>query len=167
MTTIAYRDGTMACDSCWTYGSRVDVLTSKIVRLSSGALLGGAGQNDSRSLYTLLDRVKTPKQLPSYEAVMAVRADALMLLVLPKGRVYKIATTLVTPENWDIHFQTETDDLGLWEITGAYAAVGSGADLALVAMDCHKAARDAVRLACKYDPYSRPPIHTLRMSVTK
>ena len=97
MTTIAFDGQFMACDSCWTYGGTVDTLTTKIIRLSSGGLFGTAGQNDSRAVNALVDKVKTPAQLPSYETLMCVRADVLGLLVLPKGRVYKIATTIISP----------------------------------------------------------------------
>lgn len=157
MTTIAFDGKSMACDSCWTYGGTVDTLTTKIMRLSSGGLLGLAGQNDGRSVVSILDKAKTPSSLPSYEAIMAIRADVLGLLVLPRGRVYKIATTITSPENWN----EGMDDFGIWEITGPFAAVGSGGDMALVAMECGKNSRDAVRIACKYDPNSRPPIHTM------
>jgi hypothetical protein len=160
MTTIAFDGKTMACDSCWTYGGTVDTLTTKIIRLSSGGLLGMAGQNDGRPILSLVDKVKTPSQLPSYEAIMGIRADVLALLVLPKGRVYKIATTITSPENWN----EDMGDFGLWEITGPFAAVGSGGDAALVAMECGKLARDAVRVACKYDPNSRPPIHIVPLA---
>ena len=119
-----------------------------------------AGQNDSRPLIALVDKVKTPGQLPSYEAIMSIRADILALLVLPKGRVYKIATTIVSPEQWN----EDIGDCGLWEITGPFAAVGSGGDAALVAMECGKKAQDAVRIACKYDPNSRPPIHSMPLA---
>ena len=111
-------------------------------------------------MVALVDKVKTPGQLPSYEALMAIRADVLGLLVLPKGRVYKIATTITSPENWT----EDMGDFGLWEITGAFAAVGSGGDAALVAMECGKIARDAVRIACKYDPNSRAPVHVLPLA---
>lgn len=158
MTTVAYKDGLMACDSCWTYGGTVDVLTTKITRLSSGALFGQAGQNDSRALVAMFDKVKTPAQLPSYEALLAMRADFLGLLVLPKGRVYKVCTTIISPENWDADYEA---DSGLWEITGPFAGIGSGGDHACVAMDCGKGARDAVRMACKYDIASRGPVHVV------
>lgn len=157
MTTIAFDGKTLACDSCWTYGGTVDTLTTKITRLASGGLLGCAGQNDSRVLIHLLDKVKTPAQIPSYEAIMAIRGDILGLLILPKGRVYKIATTIVAPEQWN----EGMDDFGMWEITGEFAAVGSGGDMALVAMECGKSARDAVRVACKFDPNSRLPMHAI------
>ncbi len=163
MTTIAFDGKTMACDSCWTYSGTVDTLTTKMTRLSSGALLGCAGQNDSRAVVALLDKVKTPAQIPSYEAIMAIRGDILGLLVLPKGRIYKIATTMVSPGNWD----EQTADFGMWEIGGSFAAVGSGGDVALIAMECGKSARDAVRIACKYDLYSRPPLHAINLLETK
>jgi hypothetical protein len=160
MTTIAFDSKAMACDSCWTYGGTVDTLTTKIIRLSSGALFGTAGQNDARSVNALVDKAKTPGQLPSYEAIMAIRADVLGLLVLPKGRVYKVATTIISPENWE----EGMGEFGLWEVTGPFAAVGSGADMALVAMECGKAAKDAVRIACKYDPNSRGPVHMMPLA---
>lgn len=159
MTTIAFDGKMMACDSCWTYGGTVDTLTTKMTRLASGALLGCAGQNDSRAVIALLDKVKTPAQIPSYEAIMAIRGDILGLLVLPKGRIYKIATTITSPENWN----EGMDDFGMWEVGGSFSAVGSGGDIALIAMECGKSARDAVRLACKYDLYSRPPLHSINL----
>jgi hypothetical protein len=160
MTTVAWDGKVMSCDSAWTYGGTIDTLSTKITRLSSGGLFGTAGQNDSRSVVALVDKIKTPSQLPSYEALMAIRADVLGLLVLPKGRVYKIATTITSPENWS----EDMGDFGLWEISGPFAAVGSGGDAALVAMECGKKAQDAVRIACKYDPNSRPPIHSMPLA---
>lgn len=161
MTTIAFDGKTMACDSCWTYGGTVDTLSTKIVRLASGGIFGTAGQNDSRAVNALLDKAKTPGQLPSYEAVMSVRADVLGLLVLPKGKIFKIATTIIAPEQWN----EDMGDFGLWEISGPFTACGSGGDLALVAMECGKSARDAVRIACKFDPQSRAPIHAIDLAV--
>jgi ATP-dependent protease HslVU (ClpYQ) peptidase subunit len=161
MTTIAYKAGVMACDSAWTCGGTVDTLTTKIERLSSGALLGMAGQNDGRALSALLDKVKTPAQLPDYETIMNLRASLMALLVLPKGKIYKIETTVVSPENWSEDSPDGT--FGLWEITGPIAAVGSGGDLALAVMEAGKGAKDAVRIACKYDINSRLPIHTMTL----
>lgn len=153
MTTIAYRDGVMACDSCWTYGGTVDVLSTKITRLSSGALLGQSGQNDARSVVALLDRVKTPAQMPTYEALLERRVLFLGLLVLPKGRMFKVATTHVPTTMWDDEF--DSDDVGIWELSGQFAAVGSGDSLALGAMAAGKSARDAVAIACRFDQIGR------------
>lgn len=161
MTTIAYRSGIMACDSAWTCGGTVDTLTTKIERLSSGALLGMAGQNDGRALTAMLDKAKTPAGLPSYEAIMNLRASLMGLLVLPKGKIFKIETTVLSAENWSEDNPDGT--FGIWEITGPFAAVGSGGDCALAAMEAGKGAVDAVRIACKYDINSRPPIHQMAL----
>lgn len=158
MTTIAYRDGQMACDSCWASDDVVDALANKITRLSGGALYAGSGQADDRSLVAMLDKVKTPAQLPSYEALMALRLDAGALLVLPKGRIYKIGTSVAAPG-------TAEFECGLYEIPGPFAAIGSGWIIATVAMDCGKSARDAVRIACKYDLNSRPPVHVVNLAL--
>lgn len=164
MTTIAYRAGQMSCDSAWTHGETIDVLANKIFRLSGGALLGQAGQNDPRPIIALFDRVKSPNQLPSYEAICAVRASSVSLLVLPKGRIYKVATTLVSQENWTEDFETHNGDgIGIWELFN-FAACGSGTDLALAAMSAGASARDAVTIACKYDIHSRPPVHTVQLT---
>lgn len=144
----------MACDSCWATDDVVDTLANKITRLSGGALYAGAGQADDRALVVMLDKVKTPTQLPTYEALMALRMNIGALLVLPKGRVYKIATSLVA-----------TDGCGLYEISGPFAAIGSGWTIATVAMECGKSARDAVRIACKYDLNSRPPVHVVDLKI--
>lgn len=164
MTTIAFDGKTLASDSCWTgVDYTIDTLTSKIERLPSGALLGLAGQNDGRAVRALFEKVKTPAQLPSYDAIMAVRASTLGLIVLPKGRVYKVSTTITSPDNWE---EGSMGDVGLWEINGAFTAVGSGGCLAMLAMECGKSAREAVRMACKYDPNSRGPVHAIDLKAS-
>ena len=64
MTVIAYRDGMMAADSCWSDNHENDSCSGlifshapKLRRLSSGALYGGAGASDDRELVALLDNV--------------------------------------------------------------------------------------------------------------
>lgn len=55
MTTIAYKDGIMASDSCWTGETDVqEVSAIKIRRLPSGALMGFSGANDAREMEELL-----------------------------------------------------------------------------------------------------------------
>lgn len=156
MTTIAYRAGIMACDSCWSYDDAVDTQQTKIKILASGALLGGAGDNDARELEYLLDRIRTANNLPTKAQLLELRVDYLGLLVLPKGRVFKVSTTHVSEGNWNSDFK---DDIGVWEISGPFAAVGTGTRWAMGAMEAGKSAADAVRIACKYDLNSRPPVH--------
>ena len=157
MTTVAYRAGIMACDSCWTYGGDVDTLGTKIARLKSGALLGQAGDNDARHVIAMLASVKTEKQLPSYPELDAIRLDFMGLLVLPNKRMFKIATELKEPA----HRDPEEDGPGVWEVEGDFTAIGSGMAYAIGAMEAGANARQAVRIACRRDTNSRPPVHTL------
>jgi hypothetical protein len=155
----------MACDSCWTNGQDlIDTLSIKIRRLSSGALLGGSGGNDGRAIEKLLDKVKSPAQLPTFDELQAVRQDFLGLLVLPKGQMFKIATTMVSPENWNGEFD---DDLGVWQIQGPCGAAGSGTELAMGAMAAGRSAKEAVIIACRYDINSRPPVHVMRLAAER
>lgn len=160
MTTIAFDGATMAGDSCWSLNGTVDSLATKIRRLSSGALLGGAGDNDARAFERLLDKIRTPAGLPSRSDLLAMRCEYRGLLVFPRGRIFKIATTQASEAHWD---GVSEDDLGIWEINMRIAAIGTGADLALGAMAAGKSAREAVRIACRFDLASRPPVHTLHL----
>jgi hypothetical protein len=152
MTTIAYKDGMMAGDSCWNTHGIVDNLANKIQRLKSGALLGQAGDNDIREIVVLLDNVKSAKSLPSYAQLTAIRCDSTVLLALPNGAVFKLSTSKKLTHD-------DTDDLGLWRIERSVAAIGSGADLALGAMSAGASALQAVRIACRWDIHSRPPVY--------
>lgn len=161
MTTIAYKDGVMACDSCWSYDEGVDTQMTKVRRLSSGALLGSAGDNDSRAIERLLDKCKTPQSLPDRSALMTIRCDYLGILVLPRGRVFKVAATHVSEANWDASFQ---EDLGIWEVNAPFTSVGSGSRWAMGAMAAGKSALDAVRIACRFDLHSKAPVYHYSIS---
>ncbi len=165
MTVIAYRSGIMACDSCWTYGDTQIGSALKIRRLSSGALLGEAGDNDGRAIVQLLDKVKDPRKLPSRDAIAATHVDFCGLLALPRGGVYVISSAKIDLAGWLEH---DDDEVGIWLGTtiGGYAAVGSGADCALAAMDAGADARKAVEIACRRNIYCRPPVHTRRLVQT-
>lgn len=158
MTTIAYRNGIMASDSCWSYNDTVDTMQTKMRRLKGGCIIGSAGTSDSRDVEALFDKVKTPAGLPSPEALGRMRCDYLGLLVLPKGRLYKVCCTGITETNWDGERDAE---FGLWEISFDFAAVGSGAPVALGALSAGKNAKEAVRIACMWDLYSKAPVHVM------
>lgn len=152
----------MACDSCWAHNSTQVVSAIKIKRLSSGALLGQAGDNDSRAITTLLDKVRTPDKLPSRVELEATKTDFLGLIAFPKGGVWVIATGKVDDAGYPAD---DDEDYGVWQATtmGGYAAVGSGADLALAAMDAGASARDAALVACKRNVHCRPPVHVVKL----
>jgi hypothetical protein len=164
MTVIAYRSGVMACDSCWaSYGTQT-VSAIKIKRLSSGALLGSAGENDSRAMETLLDKIKDPRKLPSRKDLLELKLGYAGLIAFPKGGVWMISTGKVDDAGYAVD---DDEDMGVWPAAtmGGYAACGSGADYALAAMYAHPSvtAAQAVRAACHLNIHCRLPIHTVRL----
>ena len=156
MTTIAFKDGIMACDSCWTYYSTQTTSLIKIQRLSSGAMLGSAGDNDDRPVMALLDKIKTFDKLPSKADLANTRCDFDGLLVLPRGKIVMI--TIGPQDDNYAHYDGQ-----LWEANRGFAAIGSGTQLALGAMAAGKSAREAVAIACKFDVHSRLPVHTMTL----
>lgn len=160
MTIIAWKAGIMACDSCWATNDVIDNLACKIYRLKNGGLMGQAGDNDARDVAALFDSVKDPRTFPSRKELHEFRLDFLGLLVLPKGRVFKVSTTNQLLENCE-------DDIGIWEIMLPYAAIGSGHEIAIGAMSAGKSAAEAAAIACRHVTSCRPPIHTRPLEVPK
>jgi ATP-dependent protease HslVU (ClpYQ) peptidase subunit len=143
----------MACDSCWNNdGLRTSSLI-KIRRLSSGALYGGAGDADDRTLVALLDKVKTFERLPSREDLSDIMGDFAAILVLPQGKIVMI----------------EKDKKGgeVWEANRGMMAIGSGGEIAIGAMASGKSAREAVAIACDWDINSKGPVHELELRCNK
>jgi hypothetical protein len=158
MTVIAYCKGIMACDSMW--GDDNDMLLTrrtKLTRLSSGAIIGEAGDDDSRHVIELLSKVKTPAGLPSREALLKLAIDYDAVLVFPSGRIFSIS--IGAPEHGERDYWTA----GLFEVSESYYAVGHGAAHAFTAMECGKSAHDAIRLACRRDLMCREPIHMMHL----
>jgi S-methylmethionine-dependent homocysteine/selenocysteine methylase len=157
VTTIAVKDGEMACDSCWTdcnwlYGTSMN----KITRLKSGALLGEAGDNDSRAVVKLLQNCKTFDQLPTAIELSDCKVDYAALILFPDGTMAQISIE---------HDQTveEAYHGGAWPVNRGCSAVGTGAAVAIGAMRAGKSAREAVAIACGEDPNSKLPVHSYRI----
>ena len=134
----------------------------KIHRTSVGALLGQAGDNDCRAILALLDKVKREADLPTRQALVATGVEFSGLLVLPSGAVYCVVSGRVDAQGFGV---SEDGDLGVWPAAtiGGYAAVGSGSEAALAAMDAGASAIKAVEIACKRNVYCRPPVHAVRL----
>lgn len=150
MTVIAYRDGVMACDSLWadpTTGS-IDNLQTKIKRLKSGALYGGAGDVDERALVKMLHKVRAPTKLPSSDKLRNIKDDCDGLLVFPDGKIFFVytgASASVCPTSLE------------------FAAIGIGRHIAIGAMEAGLTAAGAVEATCKHNVYCRLPVHTLTL----
>ena len=152
----------MACDSCWSTNGTQNASAIKIARLSSGALLGQAGDNDARAIIEILDKIKTPQKLPTRKELAETKTEFEGLLAFKSGGVWQISTG---PHD-DAGYPTDEEgDYGCWLATtmGGYAAVGSGADYALSAMDAGANARQAVEIACRRNVYCRPPVHVRKL----
>lgn len=156
----------MACDSCMTYGDTHVGSGIKIRRLASGALLGQAGDNDARAMIAILDKIKDPLKLPSKVQLAETKDSFMGILALPKGGVWIIASGPTDEMGWPADAD---EDYGVWAATtiGGYAAVGSGFDHALAAMDAGASAKFAVEIACRRNINCRPPVHLRRLSPEK
>lgn len=158
MTTIAYRAGVMACDSCYAFGNMVDTLSPKVHRLRSGALLGQAGANDSRSVVALFDQVcRDVATLPDAAALKQLDVDFMGLLVFPAEprRLFKVSIDEIA--------KPTGLDTGIWEIEAPFTAIGSGESYAIGAFEAGADAVRAVEIACRRDINSRPPIHVFNI----
>ena len=92
------------------------------------------------------------------------------LLVLPKGGVYVISTGPVDEAGWPVaDSYDEREEVGIWSAAsmGGYAAVGSGSECALAAMDAGASARHAVEIACRRNINCRLPVHLLPLHVKR
>lgn len=156
MTCIAYCNGIMACDSAYTANGIQEASMTKIVRLSSGALLGGSGDSDDRDVVALLDKIQKPEKLPSRKDLADLNIDYLGLLVFPSGRVFKIE---IAPGDKD-----RPASAAVWECNRGVYAVGSGGEIALGNMDATADAVAAVKAACKWNTSDcRLPVHAVAL----
>lgn len=155
MTTIACKDGVMACDSCWTDSNdMIGTSKNKIIRLKSGALLGEAGDNDSRAVQSLLQNVKNFEQMPSAIDLAKCEVDYQAVVLFPNGEMAQI---MIERQ----HTAWETYVANAFPTNRSCTAVGSGAHIAVGCMIAGKSAREAVALTCGWDRNSKLPVHTM------
>jgi len=155
MTTIAFRDGIMAADSrCTDEFYMVLTDCQKIYRLSSGALLGTAGDDDARALLDALDSVHHETALPSRHELAELEIEFTGLLALPDDTLWQIEVEWVEREH-EGHWSGSVS-----QIRFDFAAVGSGAHFAMGAMGHGATAEEAVEVATKFDIFSALPLQT-------
>jgi len=152
MTIIAYRNGIMAGDSCWSDDKRglVETLTNKVFKLPGGSLYGASGCPDDRVLLARLSDVKVEKDFPSCKwLVKALDPDVLAIVVLPSGAVFFIGTGKGAG--------------GVMPCDLPYTAVGEGRHLGIGAMAYGATAYEAVEVACAHNIFCRAPIHMVSL----
>jgi ATP-dependent protease HslVU (ClpYQ) peptidase subunit len=141
VTTIAYKAGVLAGDSQATDNQLWQSQKIFKVDTSAGVLLVGiAGEIHSALVFIeWLKNDKSRKPDLSNEDFDAI-------VIATTGRVTIWNQSLVA-----------------WRPVGKFFALGSGAPAAMAAMHAGKGALEAVKIACKVDPYTRGPVRSLRL----
>lgn len=140
----------MACDSATTDDSNAVVsLGNKVLRLKSGALLGEAGDADSRAMVRLLQKVRSFDDVPLALELAACKIDYSGILLFPDGTMAYVG----------IEHTGDVYHAQAWPINRGISAVGSGALFALGAMAGGKTAAEAVSLACDWDANTKGPVY--------
>jgi 20S proteasome alpha/beta subunit len=122
MTTIAYRSGVLAGDTRVAIGEHVVDDMVKVHVLPDGSLFGGAG--DVEDVKRLQHALETDTEEPTLENVSAI-------LIEPGGEIWGYEGSV-------------------WvRLRGQYFAIGSGAVVALAAMDAGADAIKAVKIGIK------------------
>lgn len=152
MTTIVYRDGVMAADSCETIeeesaGDHVRKC-AKLFRYD-GYLIGLQGESTPGMVF--LNWFTGFKGMPGVhtkrpDELVDSDADFTALVVTPRGQVFEFDRWCIATRRY-----------------GGFHAVGSGVKAALGALHMGASAPAAVRIAAKIDPYTRGPVHVMRL----
>lgn len=144
MTTIAFRDGVMAADSCATQttegGGAVKLLCEKMYKKTvagRSVVLGTAGESQPGLVF--VEWYGSEKRRPK-----RIRESDFTVLIWDGGVLYE-------SDGWCV----------LERIIGPFHAIGSGRKCALAAMECGKTALEAVEIAAKFDPYTAGPFTSM------
>jgi hypothetical protein len=138
MTIIAYRDGVMAADTCLTDG----FITAGIkLYKKKGHVIGFCGDVEQALVFVdwFFDQKKNRKP------------------------------DLASESGWEAMVMNK-DGVSTWgrslrpiAMSDQFYAIGSGAPLAMGAMEFGASAAEAVAIACRRDPYCREPITVLTL----
>lgn len=137
MTTIAYKDGVLAADTCFVTGEGM-ILPRSIskIDLVDGGRFAYTGAGNKRVIQRFIDNLPNTadgrRELPDDGTVV--------ILLYSDGTV--------------VSWTADGED----RLVLPYMAWGSGAHFAMGAMAAGSSAFDAVKIACQLDPYSREPV---------
>ena len=151
MTTIAYKNGTLAGDSRIVSGDLIDQgEVQKVFKLGNGVLIGFAG-----TLSTI------------QEAIRELKKDPNTLTITKSGRKSKhrddwCEAIVVYPDG----LVKILEENGWVEKKAKHYAIGSGSLPAEVAMRCGKTARQAVKIAMEFDGQTGGKVHTVQLDDT-
>ncbi len=145
MTDIAWDGKVLAADSRSSTENLMHLTNCrKIFKLSNGAILGTAGDDDDRDVRVVLSKA-TPRKMPTRQQLADTKTEFSGLMVFPKGHLFMISI------GWTEHGQDGEWTASVSPISDRIAAVGHGMEYAYGVMEHGGSAREAVRVACKRD----------------
>lgn len=159
MTVVAYssKHRVMAADSRCTDAFGMHLTSCrKVFTLTSGAILGSAGDADGRDFVALLDKAPASK-LPTRSELAELKGDFYGLLVFRNGRIFTVLS------EWKEH-EHEGEYVGeVVAIRDRMIAIGSGSPYAYGAMGVGADPVAAVKAACRRDTMCFPPVQSARL----
>lgn len=155
MTTIAFKNGVIAADSQVTVesdaGGARNFKTKKLFRrivhingVPTDAILATAGESAPGSLF--VEQWSSGKSLTEIRDLFAFSAPDFSILVVTETGLFEI-------DKWCV----------MEPVYEPFYAIGSGAKLAMGAMEAGASAQKAVEIACRRDPYTALPVVTMRL----
>lgn len=146
MTTIAYKDGILAADTCVTDNGAICGTATKLARSPNGAIAGASGNLAPCAKFLSW----FARDFGMVEKVARIEGNGAALIIDKDGTVHAL-------------------DAGYpaFIINAPFHAIGSGSRIALGAMAAGASAEEAVRIACRIDNGTREPVETLRLNEEK
>lgn len=155
MTTIAYKNGVVAADSRVTVESesggarnfRTEKLFRRTVHINGvpkNVILATAGESAPGSLF--VEQWASGKSLPEIREAFAYTEPDFTILVVSEDGLFEV-------DRWCV----------MEPVYEPFYAIGSGSKVAMGAMEAGASAQKAVEIACRRDPYTAPPVVTMRL----
>ena len=147
MTTIAFKDGTIAADSQETHGDGRIAECKKLYSIG-GTIIGTAG--DSYTGLIFVDWFERGARMEDAPDLSHVQSDEDFECIVIENK-----DTIYTINRFFQKYPTEMPD--------GFYALGLGSSYAMAAMEMGADARKAVQIAAKYDAYTGGRIKTLKV----
>ncbi len=149
MTTVAWGGKSLAADRRVTANGFIVTEWTKVHRREDGALIGVAGEMCTASEFVRWFMTNDSEvEMPSLKAKVSTEECAVAIIVDADGVV-----TAFDRDGWHV-------------VESKRYAVGSGANLAAMAMRCGKSAARAVELASEFDIYTGSRVDVLHYGST-
>jgi 20S proteasome alpha/beta subunit len=144
MTIVAWDGKTLAADRQLTSGNTISSC-KKLFRLDSGEIVGMAGEwGLCLQMLHWLSTTRSPETFPEFQK--ETEAFVQVLVITPKKEIFDFGRS---------PYPTKLED--------KFAAIGSGAPYALALMSKSFTAKQAVTVACRFDPNCGQGIDTIQL----